>query len=104
MVKATMMTASKNSATQHPDPDSDHKANHQGNAVQARMRQTERKAHSLGHDIVWSDVGDGVYYARCQHCHKLTIIYSSGTVFGYNTLSYERCQSNPQPSSTDQDE
>lgn len=99
-----MMTAPKDSATQHHDTDHDHKANHQGNAVQTRMRQTERKAHSLGHSIVWSDVGDGVYYARCQHCHKLTIIYSSGTVFGYNTLAYERCQSNPQPSSTDQNE
>ena len=61
--------------------------------MKARMRQTERKAHSLGHDILWSDVGDGVHYARCQHCHKLTIIYSSGTVFGYNTLAYERCSS-----------
>lgn len=98
-----MMTAPKDSITQHHDANHDHKANHQGNAVQARMQQTERKAHSLGHDIVWSDVGDGVYYARCQHCHKLTIIYSSGTVFGYNTLAHERCQSNPE-FSTDQGE
>lgn len=64
----------------------------QKDPVRARMRQTETKARELGHDIVWSDVGDGVYYARCQSCHKLTIIYSSGTVFGYNTLAYERCQ------------
>lgn len=100
------MTASKNSLSQLCD----HKSDHQDNPVLARMQQTERKARSLGHDIVWSDVGDGVYYARCKHCHKLTIIYSSGTVFGYNTLAYERChvsqehQLSDQPSDVEHDQ
>jgi hypothetical protein len=92
------MTTPKDSFPQRCE----HKSVPQEDTVKVRMRETDDKARSLGHDVVWSDVGDGVYYGRCQHCHKLTIIYSSGTVFGYNTLSYEQCQSNPQPSSINQ--
>jgi len=59
--------------------------------VDDQKQAIEQEASNLGHTVLWRDLGDEVWRATCARCGITMVVYSSGSVYGYNDLISETC-------------